>query len=535
MNIDQPNPVKVQNMPDETGLMMQTSLDDDIIEYIPNVYYTQNTISATENPQYVAGALNTSIGASSQISKFQLPPSIYNHHKTTLSWLLTISANTSLTTIPTGADTTTVAAVHSFYNPIIQSIDFYTQAGTRLCKINSADKLNRLSGIINIKKEDGYKCSNRNFMIKSQRTYQNLTAVGYTNTLILNGYPDPYLLTTAGAINTQYLAQTLDDPSVMLIPYSQSVAGSGLIGDSFLGPANLAQVSTFRYSFRLGDLFNDSIFNVKKDLWFSNVSFIAITFNSLPQIGCFVKLDSFTGASVYSLVGPISASPVNSYSITSMELCVYAQNNQKICDAIITSQQKNSIPVVIPYVESSSAKWSPSSSTQKSTFKISTQNTVSYLYKLYYGVFLQDGFNFSGASAALTCNSSNINENVWTTTTVQINNNTIRPLVDLTKKEDIAEMCAMFPNNSITSYRAIRYSGVYALLLDTEPCKMDYDGQSLMGIEIKPNNSLAVTYTTQLSTAYTSTQQLDHYLFNVQNKMFFWKQGEAYYLKTVEV
>lgn len=54
---------------------------------------------------------------------------------------------------------------------------------------------------------------------------------------------------------------------------------------------------------------------------------------------------------------------------------------------------------------------------------------------------------------------------------VKINNTTIRSYVDLTKREDISEMSEFFPNNSITSHRAIRNSGVYGLVLDTEPCK----------------------------------------------------------------
>lgn len=69
------------------------------------------------------------------------------------------------------------------------------------------------------------------------------------------------------------------------------------------------------------------------------------------------------------------------------------------------------------------------------------------------------------------CYSNNFNESIWNSTMVKINNTTIRSYVDLTKREDISEMSEFFPNNSITSHRAIRNSGVYGLVLDTEPCK----------------------------------------------------------------
>lgn len=87
-------------------------------------------------------------------------------------------------------------------------------------------------------------------------------------------------------------------------------------------------------------------------------------------------------------------------------------------------------------------------------------------------------------------------------------------------------MAEFFPNNSITSHRAIRYSGVYGMVLDTEPCKKNYTGSDIKGLELKPSNDMIVVFNTQ-----TANLPLTHFLYNVQNRVFFWKGGEAYYIK----
>ncbi len=111
---------------------------------------------------------------------------------------------------------------------------------------------------------------------------------------------------------------------------------------------------------------------------------------------------------------------------------------------------------------------------------------------------------------------------------VRINNTTIRSYIDLSKREDISEMNEFFPYNSLTSYRAARYSGVYGIVLDTEPCKKHYTGSDIKGLELKPSNDLIINYsTTTTGAAYT------HFLFAVQNRVYFWKGGEAYLIKQI--
>jgi len=49
----------------------------------------------------------------------------------------------------------------------------------------------------------------------------------------------------------------------------------------------------------------------------------------------------------------------------------------------------------------------------------------------------------------------------------------------------------------MNSYRAARYSGVYAVCLDADPMPNIYDGHDLKGIPISPSNDLIITYNTQ--------------------------------------
>ncbi len=498
INIDQSNQIERENEPANEFIEEQPELDQKIYNFIPDAAYVCNELQANQNPTISA------ITTSTQFSLFQLPSSVYDFSKTTLALTLTVTAP--------AYTVNSVIAMKSFHCGLIQQLEFYTSSGTRLFNCANVDKLTRLSGILNLEHD---KSGTRCFMGKSQRNYLRATIAP----TIGSQTADPYVINTTLGLALAP-AQSLDDPIVNMFPYLQastynSTTGSG---DTVLLPDNVAaQGSIFRLTCRLGDLLPDSIFNTSKNLWMSKVSYIKITWNSVDQVFIGAQLDQLTGTTSTTLQNLPASS---TYSITNMALNIYSQINSDINNAIMESQKMSSLPVVIPYVDVASQIF-PSSITQNATFKVSTNNPVARLYKLYYGLFRSD------FGSVVTCDSNNINELALSNTMVKINNTTIRSYVDLSKREDIQEMIKYFPFNSITSYRSIRYSGSYGIVLDTTPCKQFYDGSELSGLEIKPSNDVLISYVSALTTA----QPLTHFLFSVKPSVFFWFNGEAYYVK----
>ena len=106
-----------------------------------------------------------------------------------------------------------------------------------------------------------------------------------------------------------------------------------------------------------------------------------------------------------------------------------------------------------------------------------------------------------------------------------VNNKTIRANLDLTTKQDIVEMSSYFKFGNISSHRAIRFSGVYAIVFDTEPCDEMYKNE-LRGMRVGPSNEIDVVFNTVCRNTV-----FNHYCFSVQNRVFYMKNGQFYYSK----
>ncbi len=83
------------------------------------------------------------------VSTFNFPVGVFNHSKTTFNMNVSIG-NINVSPITALGSPNIVAAINNFYCPFIKSIEFYTNAGIRLFYCDSVDKLNRLSGILNL-------------------------------------------------------------------------------------------------------------------------------------------------------------------------------------------------------------------------------------------------------------------------------------------------------------------------------------------------------------------------------------------------
>lgn len=147
---------------------------------------------------------------------------------------------------------------------------------------------------------------------------------------------------------------------------------------------------------------------------------------------------------------------------------------------------------------------------------MSTSNAVTNLYALYFGLQAPD-------NGAITSNTNNINESKFSSLSVRLNSTTIRSFVNLANRADISEMNKVFPNNSITSYKAHRFGGFYGILLDSEPHPTVYNGTDLKGIPLSPSNDLMATFT-----ATTSNNSYTHQLFALYLRVFYFKNGTAY-------
>lgn len=503
----------------------QPALDSNLYPYIPNSYYISNPIQPQTGESFLAPT--NPIGTSTGKSTWFLPPGVYNFSKFILTFQVEIGSNngTSTLALPAAFTNTVVGAINNFYFPYIKAWEHRTQESIVLYTNSAVDYYSRMSGVLNVECDSKSGIANtRGFMEPSQRNYLNAISV-YTNTDTPNATPDPYP-ETIGTLSQQFQALSIKDPSVMFVPYS--LVTSGVTNtEGRLGPlSNVGMKTTKIISIRLGDLFSDSMYNLDRDIYCARSHTIDCTFNQLSQIGSMVKLDSvnvgvgvatsyaFQGQNIYDAIQAGGDTPA--MNISNIFLITYSQGNDEISRKLKEEQEEKAIPIILPFLQIQSQPFINGGVSQTSTFRFNTQNPITNLYKLYYGLLAPD-------ANGLSSNFNNINETKWNSTRITINNQTIRADLNLASRQDITEMCQFFKHGSLTSYRAVRYAGVYAIVFDNEPCKQEYCNE-MRGLTLGPSNELTVVFSTK-----TINANFTHYAMAVQNRVYYMKNGQYYY------
>jgi hypothetical protein len=533
ITINQNDSEKQRNMPDNIVREIQDDLKEDIMTY-PESWYMSDKIQANAPGSQFVSENNTAIQGSSATSIFQIPTggSVWNFSKFILNFQIRTGLAVNNNFLAPYGVANYVLAPWSYYLPFIQELDFYTANGTHLCDLRQLQNYSRMTSVMNLSSDTNTGNTSRGFACRSQRQAQYTLAA---NTATIAAYVvDPYVL-QVGNNEAQQPAETINDPAIMNLPY-QFDSPSGvqyLQMPANMGPGFIANDSTviaeggigvFNYSIRLGDLLFDSIFNCSKLVYLSKAAFIKITWQ--PFLNCFMQVRPDFNAIAYNIITPAQANQC--YEIRNLNLQYYRMANPDICNAIISQQSEQNVPMIIPYVDYDLKTFPiPANNTtgvnQISTFRMSSNNIVSTLEKCYFGIFSPDGY------LGIYNNSNNINEIVVQQILCSLNGYVIKNN-NLAIRDDIPEY-STDKKNGLCSYRGLRYSGVYPVIFDSNKLSEIYNGRNLCGKELLPSNDIQITFNCQVANVLNYAGNYSHVLFNVQNRMFFFKNGEAYTVK----
>ena len=324
-------------------------------------------------------------------STIQIPPgNVYNNWYSALSFVIP-----NLKGVAIGAGTQTSCNTFSNFFPWINKLEFFTSNNnTYLVNVSQVDTINKMISSCEL----NYEKRKRNldpFLYDSWRGQQTV-----------GNQPNPPTFT---ALDTESIVPT----GRIIAPVSNNYGGSILCDTNLYGtaisPANYGNISlvgsvdspsyyeTGEFDANLSQLARtvniplrdilpgNSIFSVDKDIYSSNVLYLRITWNNVNKLG-FGSIDNDLTAPA-KFVSMASINPT--ITITNITLNMYIQANPEICQMIVERSRQQEI-IMVPMLQTNSYQMNGTS--QNTTFKITSTNPLSRLWKSYYGVFNADAY-----------------------------------------------------------------------------------------------------------------------------------------------
>lgn len=453
----------------------------------------------------INGSANIVIDTSQQQTTFEIPISCWNPYWTVLSFKFKCAANTNYEFIP------------NTYCPYFNRAELWTASGNvYLANIQACDVYSRLACPLN-----------NDFRYRSEEEGPNSVSkrVEWSRSTIAD-----------------YSILSQSDPQICLLNNNSSVVG--LLSDSPNQQGNSVTSITINavmdervYSFRLGDIFPDSFFNLNNSFYLSKVLYLRLTWNTKDYI-------------YYSLVGTnalptvITVTPgASSINIDQINLQCRIEGDEAMINAKKMLTQTPST-ILVPYVYNWSQSMSGGGTMQTSFTLASDGSKIMRLFRLYSGISRSGGnikidFNNIGGTTITSQNAELLLPGIYSRIQLYINGILIEQqnVTPTSLNMMLKQIKEYFPNCSLVTSKDVLAYGGYATQFNTEQQPEEkinlYSNQIGKGLDAsKSNLAINIQYDTTGSSGVGGlpfTGQGSLYLFPVVFKSFTYVNGSFEY------
>ena len=482
-----------------------------IINNYANSYLKQNQLNVINGQDIILSNVQ-------QQSRFELPAGCHDFSKLRLGATF-LNSNIAVN----GANT--VFFMNSMAFQMINRIEVYQEkTNTKLFECSFLDYYNK-AAVPHCKDYKKRSATNGCCYPSNRNVIANQNSV-FSNNIAIDAYPGlarNYMTDNASSLMGNYTLDTQDCPSFIMAPTSGTGIQGGL-ANCITDGTNVPQGNSFyQLSVKLGDLYPDSIFGMKKLVPSSEKIIVVILWNAINIAFGKMGIGSIVVNGITNYFYTTTNDVANNFNVTlsNLNLQYYTEDNREINNLLMNGE----IEFIMPYLSGFTLSYGGYQ--QNTQWTVTSVGSQAKLLKTYYMISRPD---IPGIKQ--DCNNLNVNGypnqnpqhitggSLWETMRMFWNNDYLLQFKS-TNCEDYEYMRSVCKEHSFNSRFFYYCLGAFMYLYCSEDeCqKWDgYDGSSWigrnMGSEDKPQPSVNLRHELTMNPSLNPST-FSHYLFAV--------------------